>query len=218
MVLMESSGMVSMQSKLLKPFFIFLILLLSACDEDLKYSALPADAVILAFGDSLTAGYGASKAQSYPAELQKLTNLKVINAGKSGELSNEGLRRLPSELDRHQPALLILCHGGNDILRKHNLTQTRANIEQMILLAQSRQIKVMLLAVPRPSLLLSPVPFYQQIAESTGALFDASIMPTVLGKREFKSDTIHPNAAGYAEIARRITSRLISSGLINSDS
>ncbi|MEJ2415039.1 MAG: GDSL-type esterase/lipase family protein, partial [Sulfurimonas sp.] len=89
--------------------------------DDPKKQPLSKDTTILAFGDSLTAGYGASKGQDYPAHLQRLSGIKVINAGISGEVSADGLKRLPELLQEYKPQLVILCHGGNDILRKKSM-------------------------------------------------------------------------------------------------
>ena len=67
---------------------------------------------MLAFGDSLTAGFGAAAQQSYPEVLENLALLNIINAGVSGELSAAGLQRLPALLAQHQPKLVIICHAG----------------------------------------------------------------------------------------------------------
>lgn len=206
-----------MTQKLLHAFFVlFLLLPVSCSEETAKYSALPPDATILAFGDSLTAGNGAHKDKNYPANLQRLSGYQVINAGVSGEISARGLTRLPGLLKKHKPALVIICHGGNDILKKHNLSKTQSNLVKMIELVRSYSSKVMLMAVPKPSLILSPPPFYQQVADSTKVIYDADTMSSVLGKRELKSDTYHPNAAGYAVIAERIYQQLVELGLMKS--
>lgn len=206
-----------MTQKLLHAFFVLFLLLSVSCSEQtMQYSALPPDATILAFGDSLTAGNGARKNKNYPAVLQKLSGYQVINAGVSGEISARGLQRLPGLLNKHQPSLVIICHGGNDILKNHNLGKTESNLMKMIELARTYSAKVMLLAVPKPSLTLSPPPLYQQVAESTKVIYDDDTIPTVLGKRELKSDTYHPNAAGYAVIAERIFQQLVELGLMKS--
>src|SRR5258708_7486386 len=83
-----------------------------------KIAKLDRGAVVLAFGDSLTFGTGAAREQSYPAILARDTGLQVVNAGVPGEVSADGLARLPEAIDESQPKLLILCHGGNDFLLK----------------------------------------------------------------------------------------------------
>lgn len=95
-----------------------LLLLIAACDAGDRLQPLTKNAVILAFGDSLTHGTGASIEQAYPQKLQAMLSRTVINAGVPGEISQTGLKRLPGLLKKYQPELLILCHGGNDILRK----------------------------------------------------------------------------------------------------
>src|SRR5690606_16562762 len=133
--------------------------------------ALAEDAVILAFGDSLTRGTGAAAGEDYPAVLAALSGRRVINAGVPGEISRDGLRRLPALLERHEPALLILCHGGNDLLRRLDPAQTTANVEQMVRMATERGIAVVLVGVPEPGLLLSDADYYEDIAEAAGAVY-----------------------------------------------
>ncbi len=93
---------------------------------------------ILAFGDSLTYGTGATEQESYPVQLAERIGKTVIKAAIPGEVTEEGLRRLPAVLDEHQPKLLLLCMGGNDMLRKLSDRQTKANLAAMIRLARER--------------------------------------------------------------------------------
>ena len=129
------------QTNYLKIVSIFLCCccLLACSDSNPKLTQLPEDAVILAFGDSLTFGTGAdnSQTQSYPAVLQKLTGHTVINSGMPGEVSIDGLERLSEELEEYQPDLVILCHGGNDLIRRLNKDKLRHNLEQMVTLIQA---------------------------------------------------------------------------------
>ncbi|MDH5517183.1 MAG: arylesterase [Gammaproteobacteria bacterium] len=194
-------------------FFIFVITA-SCSDNNARFSKLPANATILAFGDSLTKGNGAALSQSYPSRLQQLTRLRVINAGISGEISEHGLNRLASLLEKHRPQLVIICHGGNDILRHLRLEKTKTNITEMIRLARSYHAQVLLMAVPKPSLLVKPADFYADIAESTRVGFDNWTFAEVLKNNALKSDSYHPNAAGYAVIADAIFQLLSQQGAI----
>ena len=131
-------------------------ILLLACSTDTpQIPKLSVDAVILSFGDSLTHGNGAGQTQSYPAVLQQLSGKKVINAGIPGEVTAQGRERLPNVLDEHSPDLLILCHGGNDMLRQKNGKAMQENLRAMIQEAKSRNIPVVLISVPRPTIFLS---------------------------------------------------------------
>jgi acyl-CoA thioesterase-1 len=190
------------------------LLALAACNGAPQLARLDNDAVILAFGDSLTRGNGAPDNESYPAVLQRLSGRRVINAGVSGELSAQGLKRLPALLDKYHPDLLILCHGGNDILRRKDINRMADNVRRMIRLAETRHIPVILLGIPRPGLFLSAAPVYGDIAESTGSLYLADLIPDILGDRSLKSDSVHPNGSGYRRMAETIYTFLQKSGAL----
>ncbi len=196
--------------------FIFsLASLLSACSDEVSYlTPLPPNASVLAFGDSLTAGFGAGPGQSYPEVLANSARLSVVNAGVSGELSRDGLQRLPSLLAEHRPQLVILCHGGNDMLRSTGLDAAKSNIMEMISLAQAQGAEVLMLGVPRPGIFLSTAEFYEEIAEQTQVAFIPELMGNVLSDSSLKSDAAHPNAAGYRLIADEIESYLLKAGAI----
>ena len=189
---------------------------LGACsDSKPQLPLLSADAVILAFGDSLTFGTGANSEHSYPAELARLTGLTVINAGIPGEVTAQGVRRLPALLDRYKPQLLLLCHGGNDLLRKTGTAMTRDNIEKMISAADQRNIPTLLIGVPQPALMfLEAAPIYNEIAEQHGLVYEGEILPQVEADNKLKSDRIHPNAAGYRRMADAISELLRQSGAL----
>ena len=181
-----------------------LALTLAACTEAPQLAPIPADGVILSFGDSLTFGTGAARGQSYPDQLEKLTGRRVINAGVPGELSAAGAARLPGVLDQHRPDLLVLCHGGNDILRGYASATTQRNLTRMVQTARARGVEVVLIGVPERSLLLHAAPFYDEVARHSQVPLENQIMAEVLGERDLKSDRIHPNAQGYLRIAEAI--------------
>ena len=191
-----------------------LLLSLFACSDGPMLNKLNQQDPILAFGDSLTFGYGAPKNSSYPALLSAMINIEVINAGISGELSSKGLQRLEGLLDKHQPQLLILCHGANDMLQKRSLNAMQSNLEAMILLAKQRDIEVLLLAVPSTNLLLTPLKQYQQAADKMQVPLDNNLMSEVLSQPSLHSDIIHPNAKGYQAMAEKIRENLIELGAL----
>jgi len=186
------------------PVLLFLCLLLLSCERDPQLKPLKQDAIILAFGDSLTYGTGAKQDQSYPAQLEKLIKKSVINAGISGEISAKGLRRLPYLLQTHQPDLVILCHGANDILRKMDLAKTKSNMQKMIAMIHQNNSQVILLSVPEFSLFLHPAPFYSELATENNIPLMDNMLSGILLNPALKSDQVHPNADGYMTIALKI--------------
>lgn len=198
-------------------FFVcfFVIFFISACSEDAKLKPLDTNATILAFGDSLTYGTGTSSDKAYPAVLASLINRKVINAGVPGEISEKGLPRLSALINQHQPDLIIICHGANDILRKLDINQTRSNLQKMIDIAKHNDSQVVLVGVPEFSLFLSTSPIYGELAEINKLLIADDILAEILSKNAFKSDHVHPNSQGYQLLAENISLLLKASGAID---
>lgn len=198
---------------------IFLIILCSICygcsNSTDHANTLAKDATILAFGDSLTYGTGANKGEDYPSVLATLTGFTIINAGIPGEISSKGLQRLPSLLDQHRPDLLILIHGGNDILRKLSRTELKNNLLAMFNEASVRNIPVVSFGVPEPGLFLKSADTYQQLDDETEIPFELSLLPDIIGDTSLKSDIAHPNAKGYKKLAKGIYTFLVKNNFIN---
>lgn len=185
-----------------------------ACSDDVKLPRLANNAVILAFGDSLTYGTGAEQTESYPAVLEQLIGRRVVNAGIPGEETGEGLSRLARVLQKEKPALMIICHGGNDLLRLLNQQQAANNLRDMIRLAQKQGVAVVLISVPTPDMFLSPTHMYREIAKDLAVPLEDEIIFAVLADGSLRSDYIHPNAAGYRRIAEALATLLRESGAI----
>lgn len=192
------------------------VFLVACSDNRPKLSQLPDNGVILAFGDSLTFGTGAdnSQTQSYPAVLQQLTGYTVINSGIPGEVSMDGLIRLAEELEEYEPNLVILCHGGNDLIRRLDKDKLRANLEQMVVLIQSSGAEVVLMGVPSFNITLSVPDLYPDVADKFNVPIELEIMPEIERNPQLKSDNIHPNSAGYKQVAQILHGLLQSAGAL----
>ena len=164
----------------MRAIFLALLLLFAACSKTPQLAKLPNDAVILAFGDSLTFGTGATPQTSYPAMLEKLIGRRVIGAGVPGEVTAEGLERLPDVIEEENPRLMILCHGGNDLLRKTGEDKAEANLRAMIALAKSKGIQVVMIAVPKPGFTLASPPYYEKIASDLQLPIESKILRSIL--------------------------------------
>ena len=188
------------------PLIAILLFLLpaSGCNRGPAIASLPEDAIVLAFGDSLTYGTGAGSGESYPEVLASLLGRTVINAGVPGETSAQGLRRLPGVLAEHEPDLVILCHGGNDFLRRLDQQQLAANLAAMVALIHDSGAQVVVVGVPQLGLFLQTAPLYEQLAETYRLPYEGEIVADLLGDRDLKSDSVHPNAAGYRQLAQAV--------------
>ncbi|MGE0557650.1 MAG: arylesterase [Burkholderiales bacterium] len=175
---------------------------------------LGAGDVVLAFGDSLTYGTGAKPEESYPAVLSTLIGRSVVRAGVPGEQTAGGLQRLPGVLDEHQPRLVIVCLGGNDMLRKRPQEGVETNLRQILSTIKSRGIDAVLVGVPAPGLITSAPKFYAKLAQEFGIPYEEEVVTSVLYKPELKSDPIHPNAEGYRRIAEAIAKLLRKAGAV----
>lgn len=170
--------------------------------------------VILAFGDSLTYGTGASPDEAYPAVLGTLIGHDVVRAGVPGEVSAAGLRRLPAALSRNAPKLLLLCLGGNDMLQRIDSSVTAANLRQMVRLARDGGVAVVLIGLPKPPLFGGSVDYFQTIADEFQIPIENGVLRDLLYDASTKSDAIHPNAAGYRKMAEAIADLLRRAGAI----
>ncbi len=177
------------------------LVLLNACGGKPEIKGLTSGTTVVAFGDSLTFGYGAGDDESYPMVLAGLLGCQVVNAGVPGEDSSAGLRRLPAVLAKHKPNLVILCSGGNDMLQKQSKVKTKMNLNSMISLIQNAGAEVVMVGVPEPGLLLKVPSMYEELAKDYELPFDSKTVKTILSTSSLKSDLVHPNAEGYRLMA-----------------
>ncbi|MHB1187759.1 arylesterase [Thiobacillus sp.] len=195
-------------------FALIAVFLLAACDRAPTLPKLNSHDVIVAFGDSLTHGTGASADTAYPAVLAALTGRTVINAGVPGDTTSSGLERLPAVLDEHKPRLVLLCLGGNDMLRKQPEAATENNLRLLVKTIRDSGAEVVLIGVPEPRLFGGTPDFYVHLAEDLQLPLEQDIFNEVLKDNRLKSDPIHANAAGYRVVAERLAEFLREAGAL----
>lgn len=209
--------------------------LLSACDAQ-RDEALPVTNVatpapaaaaalpvsgpkrtVLAFGDSLYAGYGLKRGESLPDAVQARLrgqgiDATVVNAGVSGDTTAGGRRRLAYTLDRLKtpPDLVLLGLGGNDVLRQVDPAETRANMAAMLEELERRGIPVILTGMMAPPNLGPDFAgrfnrIWPDLAREHDAVLDPFILQGVIGNRQLMlPDGVHPNAVGVGRMADRV--------------
>ena len=170
--------------------------------------------VVLAFGDSLTYGTGALPGESYPEVLSVLIGREIIAAGVPGEQTAAGLERLEGVLDITKPTIMLLCIGGNDMLRKVDPSVIEANLRRMLEKARLRGVAVVLIGVPKPALFGGTADFYERIADDLVLPFEGGVLNDILKDNTYKSDPIHPNARGYRVLAEALADLLRRAGAV----
>jgi acyl-CoA thioesterase-1 len=174
--------------------------------------------VILAFGDSLYAGYGLDRGQSLPDAIQARlraegVNATVVNAGVSGDTTAAGRQRLAFVLDNmaRAPDLVLLGLGGNDVLRQLPVAETRANMTAMLDELARRKLPVLLTGMKAPpNLGADYVGRFDAIWPDLATRYNGALYPFILDgvigdPALMQPDRVHPNAAGVQRIAARVT-------------
>lgn len=199
----------------LRALVLMALVLAAGCGDKVpQLPRLATSDVIVAFGDSLTYGTGAVQTESYPAVLAQLIGRQVVRAGVPGEVTAQGLRRLPEVIAEHRPALVIVCLGGNDMLRKVDASKIKSNLRAIIKSIRDQSIAVVLVGVPQPALITSAPEFYAELAQEFAVPYEGKVVTSVLYSPDMKSDPIHPNAKGYRRIAEALAELLRKSGAI----
>ena len=197
-----------------------LFLLLTACsDPPPNYQPLGPDAVVLAFGDSVTHGTGANRGEDFPTLLAEETGWQIINAGVPGDTASKARGRIKGLLQEHAPELVIVELGGNDFLRRQPAGQVKEHLREIITTVRQSGAIPVLMAVPEFSVFgatlgsLSDSPIYEELAEEEQILLIDDIFSEVLSADHLRADRIHPNARGYRQLADGIAEALTRAGL-----
>lgn len=170
---------------------------------------------ILAFGDSLTAGYGMALEDAFPAQLERALkaegiNATVVNAGVSGDTTAGGVTRLAWTLDQSKPDAVILELGANDMLRAVDPAETKANLKRMLAVLKARKIPVLLAGMKAmtnlgPGFVIAYGGMYKALAKEYDAVYYPFFLEGVALKQELLlEDGMHPSPAGVAVIVKGI--------------
>ena len=197
-----------------------LLVTLAGCGRDKKTAQpVPPGSTVLALGDSLTFGTGASAETCYPTVLAVLTGWNVVNAGVPGDTSAQALARLPALLAEHQPKLVIVSIGGNDFLRKLPESDTRAHVHAICKQSLDAGAQVLLVAVPRATVAaalgqMTDHALYAEVAEDLKIPLQREAWGEVLAQPDLRADAVHANARGYAQFARSVQGTAAAVGLL----
>lgn len=173
------------------------------------YRNLPPTAVgpWVAFGDSLTRGYGASEGNDYPTLLGNRLGVTIQNHGNTGDTSEDGLERI-EQVAALKPRVVLLCFGGNDALQGKPVAQITANVARIIDELHAEGSFVVLIGIRSASLRDRNQSHFKQLAREKEVLYVPDILKGLAFRPIYMSDAIHPNDAGYARIAERLQKAL----------
>jgi len=161
---------------------------------------------IICFGDSITYGYGAGLGEDYPSALGKLIAYPVINCGVDGDTSTMALDRLKIDVLDKNPRLVLIEFAGNDFIKKLPMEKTVENIENMIDQIQAQGAMAALVDISAGLFLKDYRVAYKKIAQEKNAIFIPGILNGIITNPSMKSDFLHPNAFGYQQVAKKISS------------
>ncbi|WP_428055654.1 GDSL-type esterase/lipase family protein [Candidatus Avelusimicrobium alvi] len=188
------------------------LLLVAACayyfmkdTAEIKNLHNPGTAVV-AFGDSLTAGYGAPKGSAYPAVLAAKLGREVVNLGMSGETAAHAPSRLPEVLAQN-PHMVLIEFGANDFMQNRRMEDALAAVAEIVDAVQQAGAVAVIVDTGAPGM-GHYSRAYKKLAEEKGAIFVPGILEGIFNKRQYKSDMVHPNAAGYEIVAERVYERI----------
>ncbi len=174
----------------------------------------PKGTTIVALGDSLTSGVGASSPEhGYVHILEERLRVTIINKGISGNTTSDALKRLDDVL-AVKPDIVIILLGGNDYLQKIPKEETFANLRAIIARIQSSGAVVLLVGIRGGILHDNFADDFSALGDEMGTIFIPDALDGIFNNPKFMSDQIHPNDAGYLKIADKIAPKLL--GLVSS--
>lgn len=168
---------------------------------------LTEESIMICYGDSLTAGYGAPKGKSYPDFLQSKLKLKVINKGVSGDTTISALQRFEVDVLGYNPDVVIVELGANDLIQGVELSETKNNLNYIIDELLKKNIRVYVVKFYGNQLIFNILKnnskrefdnFFEELEDKEGVYLIEDIWEGIWDKH--MSDSIHPNETGYKKM------------------
>jgi lysophospholipase L1-like esterase len=166
-------------------------------------NATPSGENIIAFGDSLTYGTGATKGMDYPSQLSRTISRPVLNAGIEGDTTARALLRLEGDVLSRSPRIVFVTLGGNDIKNGVPREDAFSNLRIIVASIQEKGALVILGGIDVPFWGRGFGDAYHHLSEELGTVLVPNVLEGILGDRSLMSDSIHPNDDGYAIMAEK---------------
>jgi lysophospholipase L1-like esterase len=164
----------------------------------------PGGTRVMALGDSLTSGVGASSGHDYVSVLTSKIGRPIVNCGVAGDATADALARLNRDVLTRDPKIVIVFLGGNDFLQRVPADRTFANLDQIVRQVQARGALVVLVEVRPPLAGWQYGRRFKRLARARGAVLVPKVFRGIFLDPTMKSDEIHFNDRGYAVVAERI--------------
>lgn len=184
-------------------YLIAVLFLVVACNKPIPKNYPNSNTDIIAFGDSLTKGYGAVENEAYPARLSQMLGREVVNLGVSGNTSANGLARI-DEIKRYSPYMVLIEFSANDFFRRIPKEITEQNLKEIVRQVQEIGAIAVLVDTGGAYPMEAYTKIQKQIAKEYNTLFVPAIMDGIYNEKALKSDQIHPNSKGYEIVATKV--------------
>lgn len=162
---------------------------------------------IVAFGDSLIEGVGATAGNDLVSQLSKKIGEPIINLGIAGNTTEQGLARV-DRITEYKPKVVLVLLGGNDYLRKVPKVETFKNLEAIVTKIQSMGAVVVLLGIQGGVLTDPYEDEFETLAKRKGVVYISNVLEGLVGNSRYMADSVHPNDVGYAQIVDRVHKKL----------
>lgn len=187
-----------------KYFYLFLFLFtFFACGGNMPKNYPNTNTDIIAFGDSLTYGYGAAPAESYPAYLSEMLGREIVNLGVNGDTSAMGLARI-KEIENYSPYMVLVEFSANDFFRRVPKEQTEKNLRQIVEYLQKQGAIVVLVDTGGAFPMDTYTKIQKRLTKEYNTLFVPGILDGIYNDKSLKSDQVHPNGKGYKIVAEKV--------------